>query len=296
MLITQESLSRPVINYKLLNSLPILEHTYDRYSEYMVPVIRSDSTGENLIKLESFCEYSDSNSIDDAGYAISTICEINNISPRAVGFYVEETNCYTNDILLETADILKEHGYHVYMSPISSSSFYYQALQEAFLMDQNYELEDSENLIAYCEDGNIFDRARDKIGHGKDWLVSGAKSGYRKVRDGLSDAKDWAGSGLDSTAKKLASAKRTAKELAAKASRAAGSTKAFLLRQLDKAKEIVRYLENKLAKAKVGQKVDSAANTFKRGASYVGKKVGSGVDYVKDTGRRAYSGIKGKFS
>lgn len=274
-------------NLKNLDTFPILENFGNVIaSPYNINILVNDHLSKKLINIEYFNEYAYLNNITDAGYAIAIICEAHNIQPDSIGFFIEDYKYLASDLIMETAIELLEKGYTIYQTNIPSSSFYYQALQEAFMKDQNYELEDSENLIAYCEDGNIFEHAGDKIGKGKDLLVNTTKSRYNKVKDNLSDV----------IAKKLSAAKKTAKELAAKASRVSGSTKAFFLRQLDKAKELVRYLENKLAKAKIGKKADSATNTFKRGTSYVGKKVSSGVDYAKDTGRRAYSGIKGKFS
>ena len=229
------------------------ESTYD---PMCVQVRFNDRLEKDLIMLESFCEFADSNGIHDAGEAIAYICESNHISPNNIGFYVEETSCIADDNITEVAYLLMENGYGVYAAPISSSSVYYRELEEALALDEQCATwEDCVNLQAYCEE-NIFEKASNKVGDARDWVKERVSRNYKNAKETMS-------SGVDALSKKYAAAKQKVSELASQVRRAAGDAKAFLLQKLDKAKAVMKSIGDKLAAAK-NKVVDTASSAKKR--------------------------------
>ena len=225
----------------------ISESTMDPFE---VPVRYNDRFDKDLIKLEDFCRFAESNGIEDAGVAIAMICESNNISPAKIGFYAEETSILADDSLAETANLILENGFRVLAAPISHDSLYYKALDEALALDEEYEdFESSPNLLAYCEE-NIFERTSDAIGRGVDSAKATVGRGADKVKDAGKQVKTWATSGVDALSKKYAAAKAKVKEIGASISRLAGDAKAAAIKQLEKAKAVMKNIGAKLAAAK----------------------------------------------
>lgn len=143
----------PSYEERLRTLIESMEHIDLDYTPYMVQIHQSDTLG-NLIKLEDFCEYAKRNSIDDAGYALASVCSQNGISYNNVGFLVEETSLYDNYELLTLGSFLSEHGYKTYIQPISEKSPYYVELERCLALDEAYDYKDSINLKAYCEGSN----------------------------------------------------------------------------------------------------------------------------------------------
>jgi len=232
----------------------INESTYD---PMMVQIVRNDRLGKDLIMLESFCKFAESNGIEDAGEAIATVCKVNNIGTSEIGFYVEETSCIADDSLAETAEFFMENGYCVYAAPIQTTSVQYRALEEALELDEGCDdWEDCINLQAYCEE-NVLEKASNKVGSAKDWVVN-------RVSSNLKGAKATMTSGVDNLSKKYAAAKKKVAELSDKARRLAGDAKVACLKQLEKAKQVMKS---------IGQKIGSAKDSVVSTASSAKKKV-----------------------
>ena len=250
----------------------IAESTMDPYE---VPVRYNDRFDKDLIKLEDFCKFAESNAIEDAGVAIAMICESNSIAPNNIGFYVEETSIIADDSIAETAHLIMENGFRVLAAPISHDSLYYRALDEALALDEDCEdFESSPNLLAFCEE-NVFEKASNKIGQGVDSAKAAVGRGVDKVKSAGKQVKTWATSGVDALSKKYAAAKAKVKEIGSSISRFAGDAKAAAMRQLEKAKAVMKNIGAKLAAAKnsVANKAKSVGNAISDTASSAKKKV-----------------------
>ena len=143
----------PSYEERLQTLIESMEHIDLDYTPYMVQVHQSDTLG-NLIKLEDFCEYANRNNIDDAGYALASVCNQNGISYNNVGFLVDESSLYDDYEILSLCSFLSEHGYKTYIQPISEKSPYYVELERCLTLDESYDYKDSINLQSYCEGSN----------------------------------------------------------------------------------------------------------------------------------------------
>lgn len=230
---------------------------------YFVPVRYNDRFDQDLIKLEDFCRFAESNGIEDAGVAIAMICESNHIAPHNIGFYAEEWSIMADDNIADTANLMLENGYRVLAAPISHDDLYYKALDEAMELDEEYmTFEESPNLLAYCEE-NVFEKTSNKIGQGVDWAKGAAQKGVQKVKDAGHQIKTWATSGVDALSKKYAAAKAKVKEIGSQISRLAGDAKANAIRQLEKAKAVMKNIGAKLVAAK-NSAVNAASSAKKK--------------------------------
>lgn len=257
---------------RLLNEMTYLdeEQTYD---PYLVTIRYNDRFGQDLIKLEEFCEFAQVNQIDDAGVAIHEVCKANNISTDNIGFYMDEAKAYADPILLETAQQLYSNGYHICVAPVPKTSVWYQSLTEALLLDEDQPDYDSSPhcqifAMDYALAENVFENISNKVGSTKDSLIQGAKNKIDAGKEFASDTKE-------SIAKRYSAAKQKVKELANKVANATGDAKAVLLRQLSKAKAVAKSLKDKLVAAP-GKGVDAV----KSGAGFVKNKVSGGVDAI----------------
>ena len=143
----------PTYEEQLQSLMESMEYLNLEYTPYMVQIHQSDTLG-NLIKLENFCEYANSNNIEDAGYALASVCNYNGVSYSDIGFFVEESSLYDNYDLQTLCSFLTEHGYKTYIQPISEKSPYYVELDRCLALDEAYDYKDSINLKAYCEGSN----------------------------------------------------------------------------------------------------------------------------------------------
>jgi hypothetical protein len=199
---------------------------------YSVPVIFNNRFEKDLIKLENFLEYAESNSIEDAGKAIADICESNSISTNDIGFYVNESSMLSDDDVCDTAKFMMDNGYTVKVVAESSDSIWYKELTEAMQYDEDTPgYESSYSLQGYC--GDYFNEGV------KDAIESG------KVK-----AIQFKDSSKEVLAKKYSAAKKLYHELGEKMSRTSGDAKAAAARQYAKAKATMQRLGEKLAAMK----------------------------------------------
>lgn len=287
---------------EIIDQIPYLESANTLYPPYQVIVRRNDRFEENLIQLENFCEFAVANGITDAGYAIAEICKANGISSNNIGFAVNEASCYADDETFETAVLLRENGYHVYLAPTPKSSIYYQELVEAMELDIDQPDDQCYNIMAYCEvytdvepDNSVLDRASNSINN---TVAAGEKKLGQRVDRMAKDAQagaHWATKGVRRMANKYSAAKNLAGELATKAGNTAGATKSFFQRQADRAGRVANWFKDKLGQAKnvAGQGFDyaksKASGLFGAAKSGVGA-VASGIKNVgalaRDTASR----------
>lgn len=289
MLIKQNQLLGEATSF--LDSLEQLTLGEASFTPYQVNVRHNQRLGQDLVQLESFLEYAQSNGIDDAGYALHRVCEANEVPRDSLAFLANEENLLEDDELLDTFVQLYEAGFPVHVAPISDGSPYYLALLEALNLDQAYDsYEESPNLIMYVNE-SIIDDAKDKI--------SGfASSVKNKVTGAAGAVKDKVSGGAKAVASKLASVH---KEIAKKSSemlKATGPAKVFIKRQINKLKDVAKELKAKLVRAKdaVGDKLSSAGKSIKDAASSIGDKFSGTADSVKSGVKSIGSKISGAAS
>lgn len=269
---------------RLLESIDYVEE--QPVAPMMVTIVENSRLGKSLIQLESFMDYAEANNIDDAGYAIASVCEANNMNINEVGFRVHDYSIIANEDVAETAMLMQENGFPVAVCPIGKDSYYYQQLDSALAMDEDCTtFEESPNLLEYC---GVYDEAFDRVKNTVSRNLNNAKETVGGVRDKISNkyntAKGKVTDTADSLSKKFAALKQKAGELKAKISQAAGSAKAFLVRQYEKVKSAMSVVADKLKYA--GSKVKSGAVFAKdkavAGAGFVKDKAVTGGRFVKN--------------
>ena len=252
----------------IIESLDVLRESESDYSAYMVPVRHNTRLNQDLIMLESFVDYAVSNNIEDAGYAINQVCEVNNLSESLIGFAVNEATLYEDDAMLETVSMLKENGYNVAVAPISSTSSYYKELNEALILDEACSgYENSPNLMAYCGDYSIYSEG----------VINNAKERVNSTAKILSQ--------------KYAALKKKMGEVGSKIKSATGSAKAALQNTYDKLKDAASSVWSKLSSLK-DKAVDTASNAY----NTVKGAAGRAVDSIKNTAGSLKDKVSSKFT
>ena len=247
-----------------LYRLPLNENTYPAH---MINVRHNPRLGQDLIQLESFLAFGKINGINDAGYAIYTICEANDLpSVNRISFVVNEENLFSDVSLLETYCQLKNNNFGVYVAPISSYSPFYTKLHEALLFDDAYpDYESSPNLQRYVQES----------------LLDDAKSEASK---GISKTKQTVKNGAKEISHKLASVHKKMGELSAKASVATGPAKVKLTQQITKLKSASKDLTSQLSgmRNSIAHKAEGAANTVKQAVNSAKKSARSKLQSAHD--------------
>lgn len=234
----------------MLDKLNYLDESDCSYNPTMVNIFYNSKLDKDLIKLEQFAQYADYNGISDAGYAISSVCESNNVPLSNIGFVVDEASILADDYLMETSKLLRENGFKVVVTPESDESYFYQQLNEALEMDANYTFEDSVNLLAYCEEFSPIKTIKDFGGKVYDKAASIGSSIKNRVSKNYNDIKDFVTSSPKVLSKKLASIRKAISEKQNQLSRAAGDAKVFIKRQIGKLKNAYNIVKKKLVSAK----------------------------------------------
>lgn len=263
-----------------LDTLTYLDESDCPYTPNMVNIFYNNRLDKDLIKLEHFVEYANANSIDDAGYAISTVCEANNVALVNIGFVVDESSVLADDEIMEASKLLRENGFSVLVCPESDDSYFYQELNEALDMDAEYTFEESVNLLAYCEEFAPIETIKDFGGKVYDKAADIGSSIKKRVTKNYNNAKEFVTSSPKVLSRKLASIRKAISEKTSQLSRAAGDAKVFLKRQIDKLKKAYKVVKAKLVKAKdavvdtAGKAKDKVVNTAKGAGKWVSDKVG----------------------
>jgi uncharacterized protein YjbJ (UPF0337 family) len=274
MLIKQNQLLGEATSF--LDSLEPLSLDEALFTPHQVSVRHNARLDQDLVQLESFLAYAQSNGIDDAGYALHRVCEANEVPRDSLAFLANEENLLEDDELLETFVQLGEAGFPVHVAPISDGSPYYLALLEALNLDQAYDTyEESPNLINYVNE-SIIDDAKDKISGFASSVKSKASSAVGTVKDKVKD-------GAKSIASKLASVRKEIAKKSAEMLKATGPAKVFIKRQIEKLKGAAKDLKSKLVSAKdaIGNKLSGAGKAVKDAASSVGSKFSGAADSIK---------------
>ena len=230
---------------RLLEGSSYLTDAESVYHPSMLPIRENSRLGLNMIKLEDFVEYALDNGISDAGYALNSVCEANDVEPGTIGFSIDEVSAIYDDEMTDTAVQLKEAGVPVFANPISSLNPVYQiteAVIDTMVQYADTEQEDVADALfeAYVNDDYDTVLSEAEI---VDKIKSGAESAKNAVAGAASDAKKFA-------SEKLASLRKKLRELQAKAAKATGQAKDFILRQIDKVKQAISHLVAKIKSLK----------------------------------------------
>ena len=205
----------------LLDQLDILGEAdfMDAYPASMVPIVHVNRLGQDLIKLESFMDYSQANGISNGGNAITKVCDACGCPIDNIAFMVSEANMYADDDLIDTVAQICEAGFDVHLIAEPDDSIYSVKLREAMVMDEPYDkLEECENLANYCM--------------------------YPIIQEAgmMEDTKN-------TIAKKLAAVRKAIAQQVMKVNNATGSAKVFANNQLKKLKSAAEALKGRLVDA-----------------------------------------------
>ena len=165
------------------NLLESMEYIEPVNSPAMVPVVENARIGANVVALEDIMKFSESNGIEDLGYALSCVCEASNIDKSTIAFSIQEESLigyqYYSDIV---QDILSENV-DVFVSPISRDSTVYQLAESAVSYLEEYD--DDSLLEAFVNnDFNVFYEATEKVDMDKVEIDPKTKKGYIQDKDG----------------------------------------------------------------------------------------------------------------
>ena len=143
----------------LLENMSYLTEEESQYHAAMVPIVENTTIGANVVALEDIMKFSESNGIEDLGYALSMVCEASHIEANTVAFSVQETSIIADqDVANLVSDIMNE-GAPIVAVPLSSYDPAYTLAESS--LDYFVETGDSTFLEAYVNDDfEIFDEAR----------------------------------------------------------------------------------------------------------------------------------------
>ena len=103
----------------LLENMSYLTEEESQYHAAMVPVVENARIGANVVALEDIMKFSESNGIEDLGYALSMVCEASGIEPNTIVFSVQETSVIADaEVASLTRDIMNE-GVAIAAVPLS---------------------------------------------------------------------------------------------------------------------------------------------------------------------------------
>lgn len=243
-MLIQESQLRSQDSFDFLDNVDYLEESAE-YSAAMVPVIYNQRLDQEMIQLESMVDYALTNGISNASDAVRSICEDNQAHMNKISFVVNEYSVLADSEMVDTVYQLRENGYLVNIQPISSESIFYTKLQEALELDDQFDdYKNSAHILQYVNE-NVFEDVSNKASE----VWTGVKN---HVSNNWNNMKQFASETKESMAKKLSAIKKTISEKAAKARKATGDAKVFLLKQIDKLKKAASDLKAKIAK-KIGK-------------------------------------------
>ena len=134
----------------LLENMSYLTEEESQYHAAMVPIVENTTIGANVVALEDIMKFSESNGIEDLGYALSCVCEASHIEANTIAFSVQETSIIADqDIASLVSDIMNE-GAPIVAVPLSSYDPAY-TLAEASI-DYMLETGDQSLLEEYIND------------------------------------------------------------------------------------------------------------------------------------------------
>ena len=166
-----------------LNLLESMQYIEPVNSPAMVPIVENARIGTNVVALEDIMKFSESNGIEDLGYALSCVCEASDVDKSTIVFSIQEESLigyhYYSDIV---QDILSENV-DVFVSPISRESGVYQLADTAVSYLEAYG--DDSLLEAFINNNfDIFYEATENVNMDKVEIDPKTKKGYIQDKDG----------------------------------------------------------------------------------------------------------------
>ena len=152
-------------------------------SPAMVPIVENARIGANVVALEDIMKFSESNGIEDLGYALSCVCEASGIEANTIVFSVQEENLIGYQQYSDIVQDILSENVDVFVSPISRESTVYQLAESAISYLEEYD--DDSLLEAFTNnDFNAFYEATEKVDMDKVEIDPKTKKGYIQDKDG----------------------------------------------------------------------------------------------------------------
>ena len=166
-----------------LNLLESMEYIEPVNSPAMVPVVENARIGANVVALEDIMKFSESNGIEDLGYALSCVCEASGIEANTIVFSVQEENLIGYQYYSDMAQDILSENVDVFVSPISRESTVYQLAESAVSYLEEYD--DDRLLEAFVNnDFQTFYEATENVNMDKVEIDPKTKKGYIQDKDG----------------------------------------------------------------------------------------------------------------
>ena len=166
-----------------LNLLESMVYIEPVNSPAMVPIVENARIGANVVALEDIMKFSESNGIDDLGYALSCVCEASNVDKSTIAFSIQEENIIGYQQYSDIVQDILSENVDVFVSPISRDSTVYQLAESAVSYLEEYD--DDSLLEAFVNnDFNVFYEATEKVDMDKVEIDPKTKKGYIQDKDG----------------------------------------------------------------------------------------------------------------
>ena len=244
-----------------LNLLESIQYIEPVNSPAMVPIVENTTIGANVVALEDIMKFSESNGIEDLGYALSMVCEANGINKSTIVFSVQEENLIAYQQYSDIVQNILSENVDVFVSPISRQSKVFSFAEAAVSYLETY---GDESLLEAFVDLDILTEAEDKIPDSAEFI--GEKDGTKYFIDRKSN--QWYAQELKKTdswlvklkknavdkprdwiAKQIAALNQKMRDFIAKAEQADPKAKTIFMKIKEKIARAIEWLTRKLANA-----------------------------------------------
>ena len=166
-----------------LNLLESMQYIEPINSAAMVPVVENARIGANVVALEDIMKFSESNGIEDLGYALSCVCEASDVDKSTIAFSIQEENIIGYQQYSDIVQDILSENVDVFVYPISRESGAYQLADTAVSYLEAYG--DDSLLEAFINnDFNAFCEATENVNMDKVEIDPKTKKGYIQDKDG----------------------------------------------------------------------------------------------------------------
>ena len=167
----------------LLENMSYLTEEESQYHAAMVPIVENARIGANVVALEDIMKFSESNGIEDLGYALSCVCEASNVDKSTIAFSIQEENLIGYQQYSDIVQDILSENVDVFVSPISRESTVYQLAESAVSYLEEY---DNDYLLeAFVNnDFDAFYEATEKVDMDKVEIDPKTKKGYIQDKNG----------------------------------------------------------------------------------------------------------------
>ena len=166
-----------------LNLLESMQYIEPINSAAMVAVVENARSGANVVALEDIMKFSESNGIEDLGYALSCVCEASDVDKSTIAFSIQEENIIGYQQYSDIVQDILSENVDVFVYPISRESGAYQLADTAVSYLEAYG--DDSLLEAFINnDFNAFCEATENVNMDKVEIDPKTKKGYIQDKDG----------------------------------------------------------------------------------------------------------------